>query len=219
MISVVSYRFILNFCGRLNGLGSRVVQFCSPSTLTIPYKVIKAGPHGVLIIYCLIEIKKNTQFKKRETIFFSLSLPSMFSPARSNSYTMPSRLILLILCSMLQFRPKDMASSQSAGVDYRPPTRRDFDTCKLKPEFKENFLDEHNRFRGMVKPSAADMEYLVRRNILQSFIMMFSVGCLLFIYSCACSSDLINTEINSDISLTKFDARFKIRTSARHKPD
>lgn len=42
------------------------------------------------------------------------------------------------------------------------PSRGDFAICELSAEQKEKFLDEHNKFRGMVDPPAADMEYLVR---------------------------------------------------------
>lgn len=43
------------------------------------------------------------------------------------------------------------------------PTGEDFAICELSAEQKEAFLDEHNKFRGMVDPPAADMEYLVSR--------------------------------------------------------
>jgi len=43
------------------------------------------------------------------------------------------------------------------------PTGEDFAICELSSEQKEAFLDEHNKFRGMVDPPAADMEYLVSR--------------------------------------------------------
>lgn len=41
------------------------------------------------------------------------------------------------------------------------PSSEDFAICELSAEKKEKFLDEHNKFRGMVDPPAADMEYLV----------------------------------------------------------
>ena len=43
------------------------------------------------------------------------------------------------------------------------PTGEDFAICELSAEQKEKFLDQHNKFRGMVDPPAADMEYLVSR--------------------------------------------------------
>ena len=46
------------------------------------------------------------------------------------------------------------------------PSRGDFKTCRLTQEEKEKFLVEHNNFRGMVQPTAADMEYLVCREII-----------------------------------------------------
>ena len=70
------------------------------------------------------------------------------------------RLACLVLCFILQFRRKDRVSS----VDNTPPTRADFTTCGLTVEDKEKFLAEHNKFRGMVDPPAADMEYLVRKS-------------------------------------------------------
>lgn len=41
------------------------------------------------------------------------------------------------------------------------PTSADFKTNRLTAEDKEKFLDEHNKFRGMVKPTSADMEFMV----------------------------------------------------------
>ena len=41
------------------------------------------------------------------------------------------------------------------------PSRHDFAKSELTATQKEKFLDEHNKFRGMVDPPAADMEYLV----------------------------------------------------------
>ena len=43
------------------------------------------------------------------------------------------------------------------------PTAEDFAICELSAEQKEKFLDDHNKYRGMVDPPAADMEYLVSR--------------------------------------------------------
>jgi len=41
------------------------------------------------------------------------------------------------------------------------PQPSDFTQCRLSDELKEEFVDFHNKFRGEVQPSAADMEYLV----------------------------------------------------------
>ena len=41
------------------------------------------------------------------------------------------------------------------------PSHQDFAISELTAAQKEKFLDEHNKFRGMVDPPAADMEYLV----------------------------------------------------------
>ena len=43
------------------------------------------------------------------------------------------------------------------------PTAGDFAICELSADQKEKFLDDHNKYRGMVDPPAADMEYLVSR--------------------------------------------------------
>ena len=47
--------------------------------------------------------------------------------------------------------------------DRLKPTAEDFAICELSAEKKEKFLDDHNKYRGMVDPPAADMEYLVSR--------------------------------------------------------
>ena len=41
------------------------------------------------------------------------------------------------------------------------PRPSDFTQCRLSEEMREQFVDAHNKFRGEVQPSAADMEYLV----------------------------------------------------------
>ena len=53
---------------------------------------------------------------------------------------------------------KDTASAMNRVK----PSRGDFALCELSAEDKDKFLDEHNKFRGMVDPPAADMEYMVR---------------------------------------------------------
>lgn len=52
--------------------------------------------------------------------------------------------------------------NEAAYMNY--PRRSDFAECELVTEEKEQFLDLHNKLRGMVNPTAADMEYLVRKN-------------------------------------------------------
>lgn len=44
------------------------------------------------------------------------------------------------------------------------PKRSDFAECELNEEEKELFLDFHNELRGIVNPTAANMEYLVTNN-------------------------------------------------------
>lgn len=64
-------------------------------------------------------------------------------------------LLCLTVCFIFQFRAKDNVLS------YVSPTSSDFKTNRLTAEDKEKFLDEHNKFRGMVKPTSADMEFMV----------------------------------------------------------
>lgn len=79
------------------------------------------------------------------------------SPRVRNTPDVFCRLVCLVFYFMLQFSVRDMVLS----VYITSPSRGDFATCKLTMEEKEKFLTEHNKFRGMVNPSAADMEYLV----------------------------------------------------------
>lgn len=79
------------------------------------------------------------------------------SPRVRNTHDVFCRLVCLVFYFMLQFSVRDMVLS----VYITSPSRGDFATCKLTMEEKEKFLTEHNKFRGMVNPSAADMEYLV----------------------------------------------------------
>ena len=79
-----------------------------------------------------------------------------FWQRRAKGRNMLWRWSCLALCVILQFRPKDQATSQTT------PSRGDFTVCRLTEQEKEHFLDQHNYYRGMVNPQAADMEYLVR---------------------------------------------------------
>ncbi|XP_022805617.1 multiple epidermal growth factor-like domains protein 10 [Stylophora pistillata] len=67
-------------------------------------------------------------------------------------------LILKNLVTFQRFRAKDSVSS---SVAIWSPTSADFKTCRLTTEGKEKFLHEHNKFRGMVQPNAADMESMM----------------------------------------------------------
>lgn len=67
-------------------------------------------------------------------------------------------LLCLTVCFIFQFRAKDNVLSY---VSMWSPTSSDFKTNRLTAEEKEKFLDEHNKFRGMVKPTSADMEFMV----------------------------------------------------------
>ena len=79
------------------------------------------------------------------------------SPRDRNTHDVFCCLFRLVLCFTLQFPVRDKVLS----VYITSPSRSDFTTCKLTIEEKEKFLAEHNKFRGMVNPPAADMEYLV----------------------------------------------------------
>ncbi len=67
----------------------------------------------------------------------------------------------------------------STGSRMGPTTPRpsDFAQCRLSDDLGEQFVDFHNKFRGEVQPSAADMEYLVSCATLP----FFSVDRVLFI--------------------------------------
>jgi len=61
---------------------------------------------------------------------------------------------LLLLSTVLQV-------SMGGQMGPTTPQPSDFAQCRLSDELKEEFVDFHNKFRGEVQPSAADMEYLV----------------------------------------------------------
>ena len=60
------------------------------------------------------------------------------------------------------------------------PRRSDFAECELNQEDKEQFLDFHNKLRGIVKPTAADMEYLVTKNNCKLSIVKAPMYCTIF---------------------------------------
>lgn len=66
------------------------------------------------------------------------------------------RLCLTLVCNL------QVIKNEAAYMNY--PMRSDFAECELNTEEKERFLDLHNKLRGIVNPTAADMEYLVREN-------------------------------------------------------
>ncbi|KAJ7375079.1 hypothetical protein OS493_001811 [Desmophyllum pertusum] len=57
------------------------------------------------------------------------------------------------------------------------PSSEDFAICELSAEKKEKLLDEHNKFRGMVDPPAADIEYLFWDENLANLAQMWSNQC------------------------------------------
>lgn len=99
---------------------------------------------------------------------------------KSSSYKgMLSKLTPVILCFILQFLSEQKAV-KAAQVDLTLPTRADFATCTLTEEFKESFVDEHNRHRSHVQPPAADMEYLVGVKLKFNFLKNGLEGNILF---------------------------------------
>ncbi|XP_066018960.1 uncharacterized protein [Pocillopora verrucosa] len=58
------------------------------------------------------------------------------------------------------------------------PSHQDFAISELTAAQKEKFLDEHNKFRGMVDPPAADMEYLFWDEDLANLAQMWSNQCV-----------------------------------------
>ena len=73
--------------------------------------------------------------------------------------------VVILALSVLSRR-----SSLVSAIDRIRPSRQDFAICELSAAQKENFLDEHNKFRGKVDPPAADMEYLV--SIVPNFLII-----------------------------------------------
>ena len=68
---------------------------------------------------------------------------------------------VVLFLSLALLGRRDTASA----VGRIKPSRGDYAMCELSMEDKEKFLDRHNKFRGMVDPPAADMEYLVGKKI------------------------------------------------------
>lgn len=91
-----------------------------------------------------------------------------------NTHDVFCRLLRLVLCFTFQFSIRDKVLS----VYITSPSRGDFATCKLTMEEKEKFLIEHNKFRGMVNPPAADMEYLTWDDNLANLAQMWANKCI-----------------------------------------
>ncbi|XP_067032873.1 uncharacterized protein [Acropora muricata] len=81
------------------------------------------------------------------------------------------RLLCLTLACNLQ-----VIKNEAAYMNY--PMRSDFAECELVTEEKEQFLDLHNKLRGMVNPTAADMEYLVWDENLANLAQMWVNKCI-----------------------------------------
>lgn len=82
--------------------------------------------------------------------------------------------LCLVVSFTVQFRTKDSVTS----LAMKSPRSQDFKTCRLTAEEKEKFLDENNKFRGMVQPTAADMEFLVWDDNLANMAQMWADKCI-----------------------------------------
>nr|XP_058964222.1 protein draper-like [Pocillopora verrucosa]XP_058964229.1 protein draper-like [Pocillopora verrucosa]XP_058964237.1 protein draper-like [Pocillopora verrucosa] len=67
--------------------------------------------------------------------------------------------------------------SNGARMGPKTPQPGDFRQCRLSNKLKEQFVDLHNEFRSQVKPSAADMEYVVWNDDLGNLAQMWSDKC------------------------------------------
>lgn len=76
------------------------------------------------------------------------------SHEKANGREMLWHLSCLAFCFTLQLRVEDGVIAQTS------PSRADYAECRLNDEEKEKFMDQHNEYRGIVSPQAADMEYL-----------------------------------------------------------
>ena len=74
--------------------------------------------------------------------------------SQSNLHMMTSLLCIIVFSVNLQV-------SNGARMGPKTPQPGDFRQCRLSYKLKEQFVDLHNEFRSQVKPSAADMEYVV----------------------------------------------------------
>ena len=74
--------------------------------------------------------------------------------SQSNPHMMTSLLCIIVFSVTLQV-------SNGARMGPKTPQPGDFRQCRLSDKLKEQFVDLHNEFRSQVKPSAADMEYVV----------------------------------------------------------
>ena len=72
---------------------------------------------------------------------------------------------LLLKCStqMLSFFLVMISTASSLGP--LKPMPIEFAISRLTQRQQEQFVDEHNRFRSLVNPPAANMEYMVRQCI------------------------------------------------------
>ena len=68
--------------------------------------------------------------------------------------------MISVVCSLLWLSTV-LKISMGGQMGPTTPQPSDFTQCRLSDELKEEFVDFHNKFRGEVQPSAADMEYLV----------------------------------------------------------
>ena len=78
---------------------------------------------------------------------------------------MCNAILAVVVALILMSRNHNVSAMMSMikPPDRLKPTAEDFAICEISAKKKEKFLDDHNKYRGMVDPPAADMEYLVSR--------------------------------------------------------
>ena len=77
------------------------------------------------------------------------------------SLFMCNAILAVFVAQILMSGNHNVSVMMTKPPDRLKPTAEDFAICELSAEQKEKFLDNHNKYRGMVDPPAADMEYLV----------------------------------------------------------
>jgi len=84
--------------------------------------------------------------------------------------------MISVVCSLLWLSTV-LKISMGGQMGPTTPQPSDFTQCRLSDELKEEFVDFHNKFRGEVQPSAADMEYLEWNDDLGNLAQMWSDKC------------------------------------------
>ena len=72
----------------------------------------------------------------------------------------------LLKCSTTRLSFILVLASTVSSMGPVKPMPIEYAITRLTQRQKEQFVDEHNRFRSLVNPPAANMEYMVRINVL-----------------------------------------------------